>query len=295
MALNKYNRNYLLTVIPYNAPSFTISRPFTIEFDISRNDFADANYAQIRIYNLSQLHRNLLRHDVTDQNAYQPLVLVLQAGYGAGPIYPVIFSGNAQVAYSKREGNNFITTITGFDGGAAFQNAVTDLNIAAGTPWQDVIGAALRDLTPYGIQIGAVAPFPGTVAKGFGLSGNTTKLLGELTNDSFFIDNRTANVVPDGFCIGTSPFVTINSQTGLLNTPSVQQSIIDIEILFEPRLTVGSTIKLESNAAKVYNGIHQVVGITHRGVISGAVSGEATTGIRALGGVFKGIISPFIK
>jgi hypothetical protein len=292
MGFDKYNRNFILTISPPGGVEpFTITRPFTIEFDINRNNYAGTNYAQIRIYNLSQYHRNLIRHDVSDTNAFNPLNIVLQAGYGDGPQYPIIFAGNAQTAYSHREGVNFITTITGFDGGTAYQNAKTDLNVAAGTSWQSVISSALADLKPYGINVGAVAPFEGSVSRGFGLSGNTVSILKQLTNDSFFIDSKVANVLPNGFAIGTAPFVTINSQTGLLNTPYVQQQILTVDILFEPRLIIGSTIKLESNASQAYNGIHQVIGITHRGVISEAKSGDATTSLTCRGGIFEGLVS----
>lgn len=291
----KFNRNYVLVIKPFDSPTIVITRPLTIDFDISRNDFSQANYAKIRIYNLSQRHRNLIRHDVTDSNAFRPLDIALYAGYGDGPTYPLIFSGNAQAAYSKREGTNFITTIDGFDGGAAIQNAVTNLNIAAGMSWQSVIESTLSDLSPFGVGIGAVAPFPGIVSRGFGLSGPTVDVIDQLTNSSFFIDSKLANVLPKGYAIGQGPSLVVNSQTGLLNTPSVQQSIIDIELLFEPRLSIGTTIELESITAQAYNGTHQVVGITHRGTISEVVAGDCVTSVRALGGVFQGIISPFIR
>ena len=48
-------------------------------------------------------------------------------------------------------------------------------------------------------------------------------------------------------------------------------------MLFEPRLTLGQIINLQSTTNKQYNGLYKVVGFTHRGTISPAVCGDLRT------------------
>ena len=78
----------------------------------------------------------------------------------------------------------------------------------------------------------------------------------------------------------------INSSTGLLGTPRKQDRLIIVEILFEPRLQVGQQVQIQSNSLAQYpntnNGIFKVVGIEHRGIISGAVGGECKTVVSCL-------------
>ena len=68
----------------------------------------------------------------------------------------------------------------------------------------------------------------------------------------------------------------ISSQTGLLETPRKFDDRIDVKILFEPRMRVGMLVKIQS-LETYYNGLFSVKGVTHAGVISGAVGGQLYT------------------
>ena len=286
--LKKFDRNYVMKITTQNNTTITITRPTTLEFNIQRNDFAGTNVGMFSIYNLGAATRNLIRHDVNSTGLFDILSIKLFAGYGNGPLYPLIFSGNAQRAYSHREGTEFLTTIEAFDGGTAHNNALSDFTVPANTSNADVVNMLLADLVPYGVNVGAVVPLPGTVPKRTQFSDNTTALLQQVTNGNFFIDLETANVLLPQSAIGLQPIVTIDSSTGLLSTPYVEQQLLQFDILFEPRLVVGSTINLQSLTAQPYNGIHRITGIKHRGTISSAVSGDCVTTITARGGIFEG-------
>lgn len=279
----KFGRNYTLTVGTRNGGSVTIQPPLTLEFDITRNTLTSANVCQIRVYNLSQRNRDLIRQDQTNLGDRRPIFL--QAGYGT--ILPLCFSGNMNVAWSVREGTNFITQMECYDGGFAFTNAFSSITIPAKTPNQDVIKTLSNQLIPYGVNPGLVGSFPGELKSDRSFVGPTIGQLGEFTGGGFFIDNSKANALANNE-VFDNVVITINRQTGLLNTPTRQQSYVDLEMLFEPRLNIGDQVLLESVSETKedpnYNGYYKVVAVKHRGMISGAVCGDAITTLKLIPG-----------
>jgi hypothetical protein len=288
----KFGRAYTLTLdSPAFAVPITIGLPFTIEFDILRNSYPSANDATIRIYGLSQYHRAQLVHDqwLDQYNAEASAIYVqLQAGYGPGPIWPIVFKGNVTRGYSQREGNVYVTTLECRDGGLAWSNAYSTIQVPGGTSMQGVYEALINDLVPYGVSMGAVskAVAGGVVSKGQSFNGSTIDILRELSSGNFFIDNLAANVLGASDAVGGT--LTIDSSSGLLNTPIKEQQWLLFDMLFEPRLAVGSLVTINSiTGAEVYNGQHKVASIHHKCIISAAVSGDAITHVGVEAGVFS--------
>lgn len=285
---NKYQRSYILTLDGQNffAP-LVLTTPFTLEFDIQRDNYASTNRATLRIYNLSQAHRTLITRDQYDYSFLNDIIITFQAGYGLGPQYPIVFKGQASRAYSVREGTDFVTTIEAYDGGTAFQNATTERSWVRDTPMNQIYSDLISDLAPYGISKGAVSNIVGNLSKGMALNGNTVEILREISNSNFFIDNLNANVLLANDAIGGNQ-VTINAQSGLLGTPLKEQQLLIFDILFEPRLVIGSTVNIQSQTAlSVYNGPHKVVAVHHKGTISSAVAGDAITTLTVESGIFS--------
>jgi hypothetical protein len=278
--MDKIGRNYSLDIETEDGSTLTVEPPFTLEFDITRNTLTSANVCSFRILNLSLKHRNKIRFNSYDSNNFRSIAFF--AGYGDN--MPMCFNGNITQAWSVREGVNFVSQIESFDGGYAFVNAKADglSPFPAGTLKKTVITALASSLP--NVSIGAIGNFPGTIDRGFSGSGNTVKLLAELTGGGFFIDNGKV------FCLNRSETVdgsisVINSQTGLLGTPVREKTFLSFDMLFEPRLQAGQQIILDSTTAPGnYNGVYKVVSVKHRGVISDAVCGEAITTV----GLFYG-------
>lgn len=289
--MRKYGRAYSLLLVTEKGVDITIKLPFTLQFDIQRSDYASANFADIRVYNLSKIHRDQIQHDQYDNNSGANFLSVtLQAGYGDGPQWPVVFSGVATRAYSYRQGVDFITVIQAFDGGNSINNAFSTIQVPAGTPQTDIFNALLNDLIPYGVNPGAVSDFEGLVSRGQSFSGNTAQILDALSNGNFFIDNSVANVLKPGDVIAR-PTLLLNAESGLLGTPIKEQQFILLELLFEPRVAVGTLVQVQSTTAAAYNGPHEVSSVHHKGIISAAVAGEATTSLGLRAGVFSQVLS----
>lgn len=277
--MDKYNRNYRLSIQGRDGRTIILGRPFTVEFDIHRNSFSSANAASIRIMNLNKNTRNLIRKDQFDFDDIREISFA--AGYGEK--LSLAFKGHVSQAWSVRQGTEFITQIESFDGGYAYINAITNKEFPGGTKEKAIIDSLASSLP--GVTKGAIGNFPEEIGRGNSFSGNTTKLLSELSGDKFFIDSGIVNCLADDECLdGDIPI--INAQSGLLGTPMLEQQYITFDMLFEPSLRVAQLVRLESQTAEHFTGIHKVISIKHRGVISESVSGAATTSVGLLPGTF---------
>lgn len=278
--MDKFNRKYQLLVQTQDGSTLEIKLPFTLEFDITRNILTSANVCQVRVYNLNKRNRNQLRFDVSNYGELRGIEL--KAGYGEN--LPIIFSGNISQAWPVREGVNFISQIECFDGGYALANGTFDQQFISGTPQRTIIDSMMQKLP--GVTPGVVGEVEGEIARGNSYSGNTADLLNQLVPNKFFIDNQKANILGDSECL-EGDIQLISPETGLLGTPIRQQTIINLEMLFEPRLIIGQAINLVSSTDDSFNGTYKVISIKHRGLISESVAGDATTSV----GLFKGVES----
>ncbi len=276
--MQKLGRAYTLNVGTAGGGTITVQLPFSVEFDITRNTLTSANVCSIRIYNLSQNHRNQIRFNIMDTGDYRPVVL--QAGYGQN--LATIFTGSITQAWSVREGVNFITTIESFDGGYAFNNGITNTTFPSGTSQKGVITNLVSSLP--NVQLGAVGSYPGTLGRDNSVSGNTMDVLRDLTGGGVFIDNGYVNCLGDNECLPANGISVIDSSSGLIGTPVREQTIVTFDMIFEPRLAVGQLILLNSSTGQNFNGYYKVISLKHRGMISGAVCGDAITSV----GMFYG-------
>lgn len=284
--MDKFHRNYVLRV-QANTPDrefIRIEPPFTIEFDITRNILPSANTSRIRIYNLSEKNRNLILHNLFDYSDLR--LVILQAGYGTdSENFPVIFAGHIGQAFSVREGTNFITQIEAFDGGFAFINAHVGQTAISGSTQVSIILALANSLSQFGVKTGAIGNFEGTTIKQESFSGNPIDVLAELTSGGVFIDNNKINVLKDNEYIDDEVTFIVNSESGLLGTPIREPTRLIFDILFEPRLFIGQRIKIQSITQPIYNGYFKIAGIHHKGMISEAVCGDATTNVIVFNGI----------
>lgn len=273
--MDKFKRNYILSVQGFNGDVIEIKPPFTIEFDIIRNTLTSVNVSSVRIYNLSEAKRNQIRKnwwDFSDIRAF-----VLKAGYG--DIMPVVFTGQITQASSVREGTNFITTIESFDGGDALSNSQTNVVATSGTPVQSVIENLAQSLdasSDGAVTKGKIGTFPGTLSRNISLSGKTVDILNDFTGGCYFVDNGKLNCLKDDEVL-IGEVQVINSASGLLGTPKIEQTFLVFDMLFEPRLIAGQQLKVESITDSNFNSEYKVLGIKHRGMISEAICGDCIT------------------
>lgn len=265
-----------------------VQPPVTLEFDINRTYYSSANHFQLRVYNLNKNRRNALRKDLISYQfgAEDFRQITLVAGYGTN--MPLILKGNVVRGFSVREGNNMITQLEGFDSGFAFANGVTANQYSAGSLRQNMMLDLASSLPNTSLGCISQSVVAGAIPRGNALDGNTTDILGDLTGGAFFIDNGTVHILGDNECTDDK-ILLINSQSGLLGTPTLEQTTIHMDILFEPKVKVGQRVLVESITESRFNGLYKVIGVHHHGTISDAVCGEAVTHLAMVDGTFNPI------
>lgn len=285
--MDKFQRSYKLTVdtdaveignasnpaasaLP-STHQIQIANPFTVEFDVNRSVLSSANTSSFKLYNLNKNTRSQIYKDKYTTNLYQGVEF--KAGYQG--LTPTIFKGNVKQCYSVREGVNFVTTLEAYDGGFAFINGQTSTNFPAGTPQNAVLESILKDLPR--VNRGAVGTFTGSLTRGNSISGNTADLLKELSGNAFFVDLEKAYVLQDDEAI-LGPISVLTSSTGLLGTPRREENVLTVDMIFEPRLLIGQQILLNTSTGEGgFNGLFKVISLHHKGMISDAICGSATT------------------
>lgn len=293
----KFQRNYSLSVQGNDGEVHIINYPLTLELSIKRSVLASANTGTFRVFNLGQPTRNQIYKDQFTQSlSFRSLIL--KAGYG--DTLATLFNGNVKYAQSERISGSvdFVTHIEGFDFGWAMTNAQSTFNLVPGedAPVIDsplVTNQLIRDLqstVPKGSKLGVGAisnqiqkggSAYQTWPRGLYVNGPTWPKLQEITQNNVYIDNGNVFVLFEND-VFNGELTVIDSTTGLLGTPRKADRLLIIELLFEPRLTIGQKVKLNSRSLAQFNGDYKIIGLEHRGVISGAVSGELKTIVTVL-------------
>lgn len=288
--MNKFQRKYTLGVEDSSGNTVPISDPITLDFSIQASITGGCNSAIFRLHGLKESTRARLYKDPYTSTLYRSIYLT--AGYGDHP--PVVFKGNLQQAYSVRqEGSvDHITELQCFDGGFAFNNAKSSFTLPAGTTQAQLIGKLVQDLGATNVAPGQFSQFDVTFGRGIPIIGNTVQLIQKwagMKNPSdkkqtqTFISQEKIYCLNDHDTITGSTFL-ISSETGLLGSPKRCVSLIECQILFEPRIRIGQQVELFSISQKNFNGTYKVVEVSHRGTISGAVGGKCITKVSLFAG-----------
>lgn len=298
--ITKYNRIYSLRIEFFendtgiNLPGYfkptgasaTYTLPLTIEFDIEHNSFASVNNCNIKIYNLNALDIAIIRKNQLDWSHGMNITLNAGYRYGAQAYEATVFTGVASEAWTEREGSDMVTYIQCFDGGFVYGQATYSGTFGAGTSKNSIIDTLMKSLGPYGVKYGKRGNFPGSLGKDTTYSGFTTKLLHQETAGGFFIANGNSYCLNANEALPNS-VVTLSPETGLLNTPHYQQTYLDIDFLFEPKIQMGQLVNLKSVTAQNYDGQYIVKSISHQVTISNVISGDAITHLGLQTGSFK--------
>lgn len=275
----KFNPKYSLSVevnpdqkTGQATQNVTIKPPFTVEFNIQRNNLASSQTGTFKIYNLGEKTRNLIYKDRYAFNDYR--AIQFHAGYDDIGT-PLIFNGAVYQAYSERIGNNMVTTIEAFDGGYAMANGNSLVTIGSGSTFQEILKKLNADL-PFVSASPILGDFPNITIRGSTYVGNTWNAIVQITGGLASIDNGQLKALnPNEVFKGELEVIT--SESGLLGSPKRALTQIEFPILFEPRLSVGQIIVLQSSTNKLFNGVYKVTGFTHSGIISESVGGERRT------------------
>lgn len=253
--------------------NITIPQDLTIRFTIIRQALASTQTAQFRVYGLSELQRDLIykdRFDWTQQRAIQ-----FSAGYTG--FTPQIFNGTILQAYSDKEGAvDSVTVIDAFDGGYEMTNGFTATTVPPGTRADEVISAFGGEL-PGVISAPIVGSFPVANSRAEILVGNTWGIIQQKAGGNATIDNGQVKALNPNEALASPEIPLISAHTGLLGVPRRSGSLVEFDMLFEPRLNLFQLVDLQSTFNPQWNGPHKIMGFEHRGAISRSHSAENIT------------------
>lgn len=251
--MNRFNRNFEL-VISLKSGDLTISEPFRVQFDATKTIKRDLNKATIKIYNLSKEKYSELRKD-EGQKTY--LKVALSVGYDT---LGLVFQGNIHDSEIRREGADIVTTLYCLDGGFDFLNSFTSKSV---TSKEEVINTVLKDMP--NTSKGKITTQKSTLRPKV-LVGSSVKILEKnlQQDEDFFIDGEKLHILKSNEVI--SNFVAVvDSESGLLTTPSISEKKVNFETLFNPLLKVGGLCELNTIFEPSMNGLYKIETIIYKG------------------------------
>ena len=215
-----------------------------IRFAVKQWDLQTPNSARIRIWNLSDTTARKIEKEFTR--------VVLQAGYEGGE-FGVIFDGTiVQVRRGRENATDTYLDIAAADGDAAYNFAVVNASLAAGSKPGDRYKATVEAMTKYGVTQGYQPENLGDDAlpRGRVLFGMARDRLTEITDNSdttWSVQNGQVQSVERSSYLPETA-VVLNSRTGMIGMPEQTEDGISVRCLLNPRLKVNGRVQIDNES-----------------------------------------------
>ena len=277
---DKFQCHYRLQVSWYDKGELkihTITDPISIHFNVAKSLFQkDMAVSVITVYNLDPTVRECIYQDRLLINEEQAKFFVLEAGYGDS--LTLVTAGRIQLCHSELRGTDMVTIIEVMD--PDILNQYTSVTFEAGTTFKEAYKYLISQFPNH--KIGECGSLNGEFKTHTVFEGNAFYAINQLTGGHTFVDNGVINTLQDNETLQNLGAYLINSDTGLLGTPKRYDTILEISILFEPKLKLGQLIEIQSSTQSRFDGQYRINGITHDCLISGAEGGTRTTTIQLI-------------
>ena len=265
----KWIRDYIILIQTPDGDTLEVKPPFSAHFDVTRNTLASTNSCSLTLNNLSRSIRNRIFKDRYSITEYWQIVIL--AGYKK---LETVFQGNILQSQSHKSGVDWITQIEAFDGLYGVQNGVVAQTVSAGTSFGEVFGNVINTMPNMLSGLFGGKANETTGERGQVLLGQSSGVLGDLTDGNYFIDNETVNILNQDEVIATQ--VLLLDEKQLFTSPKRQDTNLDVEILFLPQVRVGFMVEIRS-VEEIYNGQYKAIGFKHSVDVLSSSSGSAKT------------------
>jgi hypothetical protein len=231
-----------------------------IRFKIKRGDRQTPNSADIRVYNIDKQTAN----KVTLKEFTR---VVLQAGYADN--FGVIFDGTVTQAINGREGQvNTFLQINAADGDSAYNYAILNRSLAAGSTPDDHHQAAVESMAEHGVVAGYKPDLPSnTLPRGkvlFGMARNILDTMVRTAAAKWSIQDGKLNVIPLNDFIPCDP-LSVSFATGLIDTPGRTGDSIKLKMLLNPSAKIGQLLSVEETVDMDGGGLYYLMVADHDG------------------------------
>lgn len=217
-----------------------------IKFSVKRSDTMTPNVADIRVYNLDEKTALQIKKEFTK--------VVLQAGYESN--YGVIFQGNIKQVIIGRESatDTFIDIVAG-DGDRAYNFAIVNTTLAAGSTQLDQVKAASTSMAAKGVTDGHIGDMPPEkLPRGKVMYGNARNYLRDVaqsTDKSWSIqDEKITFVSKKSYLPGER--VVLTSKTGMVGAPQQTNEGVNVKCLLNPMIKIGGRIQIDNASIQRY-------------------------------------------
>ena len=218
-----------------------------VTFDIKKTQNETPNLAQIKIYNLAPDTENQIINEFTR--------VTLQAGYQDH--YGVIFDG--EIVQSKRgreNGTDTFIEISASDGDSAYNNAIVNVTLAAGSSQADHINVASKSM---GIGTGYTSPSGQKLPRGKVMYGHAKDVLrtsAQTNNQDWSIQDGQLQILSKVSLLPTQA-VVLNSQSGLIGGAEQSTQGVLAKALLNPMLKIGAHVIINEQDVSVAKLKHQ--------------------------------------
>lgn len=230
-------------------PGRVQTHELTVAFSVSKSISGSANTASIRVWNLSEAHRNGVGKEFSE--------ITLECGYmppeGGGNV-GVIFAGQVRDVRHTREGPDIVTEVSCGDGDTAFRKATISKTYPAGTRVEDVVDGLHEELAKHGVKKGEFK-FPKDMPafkRPYSMCGGCRRELDTIGRGKGFywsVQNGVMEVIPgDGFLPGV---VVLSPETGLIGTPTITDNGIQFKALLNPAVRPNRTVEIKSKTLEM--------------------------------------------
>ena len=255
--------------------TLTISLPFSCQFQITSGINNGENRAVFQFINLSENDRADLWID-TWNIAKRYIYMKFYAGYG--DTMPLLFEGFIQKGTSGKQGGStdYITNILAFDQGHLFKFGYLNATFTEKTTISDILRIA-TDGTKTGV--GYITPDILPLRRNRTFIGQTLDLISrEYSGYSMFVNKGEIHILGNNDVI-PGQIQVISDDTGLIGSPERGSAFVNCSMVFEPQLTAGQAILLQSHSLSWMNQAYKVVRVAHNGIISPVTCAKAITNV----------------
>jgi len=217
-----------------------------IRFAVRRGDFKTPNSADLRIYNLAEATIQRIEKEFTR--------IVLQAGYAGN--FGIIFDGTIkQVRRGRESQTDTYIDITAADGDSAYNFAVMNVTLAAGSTANEHLELALQSMASRGISIGETPALSiNKLPRGkvfYGMTRDFLDILGKTQNVSWSIQDGKLTLIPNNAYL-PGEAVVVTSATGMVGLPEQTQNGINVRTLLNPGIRIGKQLKIDNSSIQRY-------------------------------------------
>jgi hypothetical protein len=242
-----YNRVCKLLIVDKNNNAMDLS-DLRIKFSIKHSGVLTPNVAEIQVYNLSEATAKQL--SVTKEFNR----IILQAGYIGN--YGIIFQGNIkQVLIGRESGQDTFVTFLAGDGDRAYNYAIVNATVAAGSTQTDQLSQITSAFNAKGVNTGYMTDLPvAKLPRGKVMYGEAKKYLRKLSTTSdmtAFIQDEALVFIPKKAYLKYEQ-VILTSKTGMIGTPQQTTEGINVKSMLSPLYKIGGLVKLDNKSIEKF-------------------------------------------